>query len=87
MEINLQPEMDFFFFFLLSIHQLQWNLDEIYSPARRTSQPLSSACWAAPELSKQCLRLGLRPRGKTVFTAALDFPKAGLGKSSSNQGI
>lgn len=31
MEINLQPEMDFFF--LLFIHQLQWNLDEIYSPA------------------------------------------------------
>lgn len=40
MEINLQPEMDFFFFFfLLSIHQLQWNLDEIYSPAVQEDEP------------------------------------------------
>lgn len=38
MEINLQPEMDFFFF-SLSIHQLQWNLDEIYSPAVQEDEP------------------------------------------------
>lgn len=36
MEINLQPEMDF----LLSIHQLQWSLDEIYSPAVQEDGPV-----------------------------------------------
>lgn len=86
MEINLQPEMDFFFYFpFISCNGTWMKFTALQS--RRTSQPLSSASWTVPELSKQCLRLGVRPLGKIVFTAALDFPKAGLGKSNSNQGI
>lgn len=53
--------------------------------SRRMDPSLSLPSWTVPDLSHQCLRLGARPRGGIMLTTALDFPKAGLGKSCSNQ--